>query len=83
VTDAKAHVAIGNKVVSLTRHVMTRENLSQDVAYSRLMGTDTFKLLSDPETRMFLEDDDYLFQCYDIESLQGLDALYAFVKPDP
>lgn len=42
-----------------------------------------FKLLSDPETRLFLEDDAYLQRAYETETASGIDALYDFIKPEP
>ena len=42
-----------------------------------------FKLLSDPETRLFLEEDAYLQKAYEAESASGTDALYDFIKPEP
>ena len=82
-TAEKARVATGNKVVDLTRYIMARDGLTQDLAYAKLYRTEFFKLLSDPETRLFLEDDGYLQQAYEAESASGVDALYDFIKPEP
>ena len=70
-------------VVGLVRHIMTSEVLHQDVAYRRLYATELFKLLSNPDTRLCLEPNEYLCKCLDIEKSQGVDALYEFIKPDP
>ena len=82
-TAEKARVVIGNRVVDLTCYIMERDGLSQDNAYAALYRTEFFNLLSDPETRLFLEDDDYLRQSYETEVGSGVDALYNFIKPDP
>ena len=82
-TAEKARVATGNKVVDLTRYIMMRDGLSQDLAYAKLYRMELFKLLSDPETRLFLEDDVYLQKAYEAESASGIDALYDFIKPEP
>ena len=82
-TAEKARVATGNKVVDLTRYIMARDGLTQDLAYAKLYRTELFKLLSDPETRLFLEDDAYLQKAYEAESTSGVDALYDFIRPEP
>ena len=53
------------------------------LAYAKLYRMELFKLLSDPETRLFLEDDTYLQKAYEAESASGIDALYDFIKPEP
>lgn len=82
-TAEKARTIIGNRVVSLTRYVMDRECLTQDAAYARLYSTEFFSLLSDPETRLYLEEDDYLQNAYVKEVSEGVDAMYAFIRPEP
>lgn len=82
-TAEKARVATGNKVVGLTRYIMARDGLTQDLAYAKLYRMELLKLLSDPETRLFLEDDVYLQKAYEAESTSGVDALYDFIKPEP
>lgn len=82
-TPEKARVAIGNKVVDLTRYIMSRDGVSQDVAYATLYRMELFKLLSDQETRLFLEEDDYLRQACETELTKGVDPLYEFIKPEP
>ena len=82
-TAEKARVATGNKVVDLTRYIMARDGLAQDLAYAKLYRMELFKLISDPETRLFLEDDAYLQKAYEAESVSGTDALYDFIKPEP
>lgn len=82
-TAEKARVATGNKVVDLTRYIMARDGLTQDLAYAKLYRTEFFKLLSDPETRLFLEDDGYLQKAYEAELTSGVDTLYDFIKPEP
>ena len=82
-TPEKARVAIGNKVVELTRYIMSQDGVSQDVAYAKLFRMELFKLLSDPGTRLFLEEDDYLRQACETELTKGADSLYEFIKPEP
>lgn len=81
-TESKIQTAIAASAVGLTRHLMATRNLAQDDAYRALCAMETFKLLSNPETRLFLEPNDYLCKCLDVESVSGVDALYDFIRPD-
>lgn len=82
-TESKLQTAIASCAVGLARHLMAKESLPQDLAYRKLYATETFKLLSNPDTRLCLESNDYLANCLDIEMTQGIDALYEVIKPDP
>ena len=81
-TDGKIKVVTGGKVIELTRHLMSRDCTMHDVAYYKLCGMKLFELLSDPETRLYLESDDYLKAACDTELDRGVDAMYDFIKPD-
>jgi len=82
-TPEKAKVVIGNRVVDLTRYLMERDVTTQDVAYAKLYATEFFRLLTDPDTRLFLEEDEYLRTALERELTEGADALYEFIKPEP
>lgn len=79
-TDEKLQTAIGLSAVSLTRHIVETEGLSLEAAYRKLMTTELYKLLQDSDSRLLYEEDAYLFDAYDIENRNGVDALYAFVQ---
>ncbi|MBP5544403.1 MAG: hypothetical protein ILM98_10020 [Kiritimatiellae bacterium] len=81
-TEGKAKVVTGGKVVELTRYLMSRDGTSPDAAYRKLCGMKLFELLSDSDTRLFLESDEYLREACAAELDQGLDALYDFIKPE-
>lgn len=81
-TADKANTVVGLCVVDLTKHIMEREGLKLDAAYRKLYSTELYKLLANPETRLFLEDEDYLRKAYDTELSSGVEALYAFIKPE-
>ncbi len=81
-TDGKIKVVTGGKVIELTRYLMSRDGTAQDVAYHKLCGMKLFELLSDSETRLYLESDDYLKLACASELDHGLDALYDFIKPE-
>lgn len=81
-TADKANTVVGLCVVDLTKHVMEREGLQMDAAYRKLYSTQLYRLLANPETRLFLEDEDFLRKAYDTETSAGVEALYAFIKPE-
>ena len=78
-TDERIKNTIGACVIGLTRHVMNRDGVAHDVAYCRVMGSELMKLLSDPDTRLYLEPNADLARLYDIEVAQGIEALYAAI----
>lgn len=82
-TDGKANTVVGLCVVDLTKYIMAKEGLSIDAAYRKIFATELYKLLNDYDTRLFLEDSEYLRQAYDIEMSEGMDALYEFIRPEP
>ena len=67
---------IGSCVIGLTRHVMERDGLPHDEAYCKVFRSELFKLVSDPDTRLFLEPNSELFRLYDIEIDKSVQALY-------
>ena len=82
-TDGKANTVVGHCVIDLTKYIMSKDGLSADAAYRKLFGTELYKLLNDYDTRLFLEDGEYLRQAYDTEMSEGVDAMYAFIRPEP
>lgn len=81
-TDGKIKVVTGGKVIELTRYIMSRTGTTQDVAYRKLCGMKLFDLLSDPDSRLYLESDDYLKSACAAELDRGVDAMYDFIKPE-
>lgn len=80
-TDSKIETAIGYCVVALTKHIMKKYNESPDKAFRRLMGLELYSLLLDSDTRLFLETNEYLCECCDVELDQGIDKLYERIDP--
>lgn len=80
-TPEKFDVVVGNLVTVLTRHLMNARKLSMEEAFGRLYGTEFYALLSDPDSRLFLEEDGFLERCVDIELDEGADAFYSFIRP--
>jgi len=75
-TDERIRNTIGECAIGLTRHIMSRDSVSHDVAYCKLLGSELFKLVSDPDTRLYLEPNSELARLYDIERQSGPVALY-------
>lgn len=44
------------------------------------MATVLYSLMMDADTRLFLEPNDYLCQCLDLELYEGVDSLYQFIN---
>ena len=81
-TQDRVRHAIASCVVGLTRHVMSRDSLSHDLAYRKVFGSELFKLISDPDTRLYFEPNSELATYYDIETAQGVDSLYDAINQD-
>lgn len=80
-TEDKARTLVGLSMVELTKHLMSRDGLSREAAFAALLGTKTYAMLDNPDSRLYLEDDEFLCHCLDAERQKGADALYALVKP--
>ena len=81
-TEDKIKTAKGLCVVALTKHIMSAFNLTPDAAYEKLLGSELYSLLMDTDARLFLESDDYLRRCCDIEFNEGVEALYYFINDE-
>ena len=62
------------------KHIMEKYGISEDKAYAKLMGSELYSLLMDPETNLFLETNQYLCTACDLEFDKGVDALYEYVN---
>ena len=48
--------------------------------YQHLMEMDLYELLLDADTRLYLETNEFLIQCCELECDEGKDALYRFIS---
>ncbi len=81
-TEGKARVALGLSVVTITKYLMERFNLSHEDAYKKLINTDFFERLNDLETGLYLESDQYLCKACVLELEQGKAAMYDFINKE-
>ena len=78
--ESKMETACGMCVVALTKHIMNKNNVNQEIAYKQLLGMELYKLLNDVDTRLFLETNKYLCKACDMELDNGIDAMYDFIN---
>ena len=76
--EKKMQTATGMCVVDLTKYLMNKYNLSQDVAFAKLQGTVLFSLLNNQDSGLLFEQNEYLFEALDIELDKGPEALNSF-----
>lgn len=79
-SNNKIETTIGLCVVALTRHIMELQNLDYESAYKKLLTMDLYQLLTDSETRLFLEPNSFLCKACEKELSEGKDALYKFIN---
>ena len=79
---SKITTATGMCVIALTKHIMKKDQIDNEHAYRKLLESELYKLLNDPETRLFLENNNYLCEAYDVECREGKDGLYYFINMD-
>ncbi len=78
--ESKIETTKGLCVIAVTKYLMQYFEESQEEAYRRLLAMELYELLSDSDTRLFMETNEYLCQCCKIECEQGKDALYEFIN---
>lgn len=78
--ESRIETTTGMCVVALTKYLMKKQNLDYEAAYKKLLGMELYKLLSDTETRLFLETNEYLCEACDRELEEGVDVLYKFIN---
>ena len=79
-STSKIETTQGLCTVALTKHLMASLSLSEDAAFAKLMQMELYSLLMDPETRLYLETNEYLCEACDQELSLSLDGLYRFIN---
>ena len=78
--EGRIETTTGMCVVALTKHLMKKQNIDYETAYKKLLVMELYKLLSDSETRLFLETNEYLCEACDKELEEGVDVLYEYIN---
>ncbi len=80
--ESKIETTIGLCVVALSKFLMKKYSVLEEEAYQRLMEMELYELLLDTDTRLYLEPNEFLIQCCEIECDKGKEALYRFINAD-
>ena len=78
-TEAQIDNAIATCVIGLTRHVMDCGAKPIDEAYRDVYGSELYKLIANPSTRLFLSPNKELIRLYDTERTAGVSELYKVI----
>jgi len=67
-------------VINATKHLMKKENITHEDAYKKFLSSETYKLLMNTDSGMYLESDKYIIEALNIEFGKGKDSLIEFVN---
>lgn len=81
-TESKIETMKGICVVDITKYIMNKLGYAMDKAYSEFMNMELYKLLMDTDSGMYLEPNEFLYECFDIEKSSGTDSLYEYIQQD-
>lgn len=68
--------------IYLTKYLINKFHITHEEAYKKLLNTETYKLILDDNSNMFLESDLYLKEALDIEYTQGKEAFYNYITQE-
>lgn len=80
--SAKIEHLKGLTVISLTKCLIEKLNLSHTAAYKKLLTLEIYKILMNEDSGLFLESDVYLKDALDIEYTQGTEALIKYLSKE-
>lgn len=78
-SDSKIETMQGMCAVDITKYIMRKMNCEADVAFSKFIKMELYKLLMDTNSGMYLEQNEFLFDCCEAELEHGIDALYRLI----
>ena len=58
--EAKIEHLKGLSVISATKHIMSKYSLNHEDAYKKLLSSETYRILMESNSGLFLESDNYL-----------------------
>lgn len=68
--------------IYLTKYLINKFHITHEEAYKKLLNTETYKLILDDNSNMFLESDLYLQDALDIEYTHGKEAFYNYITQE-
>lgn len=69
----------GLSVINITKHLMERYSLNHEDAYKKLLSSETYRILMNTDSDMYLETDKYLTDAIDIEFSKNKEELYVYL----
>lgn len=67
-------------VINATKHIMSKYSLNYEDAYKKLLNSETYRILMESNSGLFLETDSYLNNALDIEFEKDKEALYDYIS---
>ena len=76
----KIDVLKGLAVINATKHLMSKYDLNHEDAYKKLLNSETYRILMESDSGLYLESDDYLNTALDSEFDKNKEALYDYIS---
>lgn len=70
----------GLAVINATKHLMAKYNLNHEDAYKKLFNSETYRILMESDSGLYLESDIYLNKALDSEFDENKEALYDYIS---
>jgi len=70
----------GLAVINATKHLMAKYDLNHENAYKKLLNSETYRILMQSDSGLYLESDNYLNTALDFEFEKNKDALYEYIS---
>lgn len=70
----------GLAVINATKHLMSKYDLNHEDAYKKLLNSETYRILMESDSGLYLESDDYLSAALDSEFKKNKETLYDFIS---
>ena len=70
----------GLSVINATKHIMSKYSLIHEDAFKNFLNSETYRILMESNSGLFLETDSYLNNALDIEFEKDNEALYDYIS---
>ena len=70
----------GLAVINATKHLMSKYDLNHEDAYKKLLNSETYRILMENDSGLYLESDNYLNTALDSEFDKNKEALYDYIS---